>query len=167
MVPKINEGTPEIYCDVRDGSSLEAVDCSCQAHGRDLKNVNKMQATVEVRHVEVGVEENVWTPQSDFQVLENRNVIEWISHTQKGWNSFYPCKAGVIYSTSIANNFLLRNFTVNVEKTCNSEARLLLFLYQAADRLNTHLVFPFYFLQLLMLHTHWWNTMVVPCLLAR
>lgn len=59
MLSKINEGISEIYYCIRDGRFLEAVDCSCEAYGRDLNNVNQTQTTVQVRQVEVGVKANV------------------------------------------------------------------------------------------------------------
>lgn len=90
------EETSEIYSNARDGSSLEAADYSYQAHGRNSNSLIQTQTTVGVREVEVGVEENIWKGCGRggyFQILENSKVIEWIAHTWKGWNSFYPHRA--------------------------------------------------------------------------
>lgn len=54
------EGTSEIYNDARDGSSLESVDYSYQAHGRNSNSPIQTETTVGVSEVEVRVEENVW-----------------------------------------------------------------------------------------------------------
>lgn len=53
------EGTSEIYNDAKDGSSLESVDYSYQAHGRNSNSLMQTETTDGVSEVEVRVEENV------------------------------------------------------------------------------------------------------------
>lgn len=58
-LPKINGRNFRGYNNTRDGTSLEAVDYSYQAHGRNSNSLIQTQKTFMVREVEVGVEENV------------------------------------------------------------------------------------------------------------